>query len=471
MSPATHRLNLPDAGLGRLRRRPRPASSTSTRARVAVTALFALNGFVFGSWAARVPDVSAAVEASASELGIALLCISLGALATMQLTGALCARVGSGLVSAMAAALTTLAVVLPGLATSVTGLAVALLAFGGVTGMGNVAANSLGVAVQSGRPRPLMPSLHAGFSFGGLAGALTGGLASAHGPVDLHLLGVAALGLLVLAVSAPTLVAADRRTRAQRADAGERRRALTGPRGVVVVLGVIAGSTAFGEGSITDWGALHLRESLHASPFVAAAGYAGFSLAMAVGRLGGGALLTRLGDTRLLVSGAALAAVGVLAAALSPLLGVALAGFVLVGLGLANIFPVAIARAGALGGPNGVALASTVGYSGLLGGPPVIGFAAEAAGIPLALTTISVLAVTAALLAAVVHGDRNPAVVLALATRMPGRVVALSRRQAARLLEGSRTAVHRHASDLSLLTEPAMSGSSRQDASLDPLAA
>jgi hypothetical protein len=52
-----------------------------------------------------VPDVSDHVTATPASLGAALLCVSLGALATMRLTGALCDRLGPGLVSALAAAL------------------------------------------------------------------------------------------------------------------------------------------------------------------------------------------------------------------------------------------------------------------------------------------------------------------------------------------------------------------------------
>src|SRR5207237_220165 len=65
-----------------------------------------------------------------------------------------------------------------------------------------------------------------------------------------------------------------------------------------------AGATAYGEGALSDWGALHLREQLHAAPALAAAGYAGFSTAMAVGRLAGGRLVAAIGERRLLVGGA-----------------------------------------------------------------------------------------------------------------------------------------------------------------------
>jgi MFS family permease len=410
------------------RRRLPAVAVTWGRLRVAITALFALDGFVFGSWAARVPDVASQVGATPSLLGLALLCLSVGALAAMQLTGALCQRLGAGMVSATAAVLLSGVAVLPGLATSVPSLAAALLAFGAVTGAVNVAANSLGVRAEAWRGRPLLPSLHAGFSFGGLGGALAGGLASAAAiePAP-HLLAVTAAALLVTTAIAPALAAADALPAPGESSAGPARssgrarfdrylrvpqaarrarrvagRRPAGPRGLLVALGVLAGCTAYGEGALMDWGALHLRESVHASPAVAAGGYAGFSLAMAVGRLAGNRLVELLGSTRLLAGGALLAAAGMLVAAFSPVIAVVLAGFVLVGLGLANVFPLAIARAGALGGAAGVALASTVGYTGLLGGPAVMGVMSEQVGLPVALTSISVLAVLAAGLAVAV---------------------------------------------------------------------
>lgn len=120
---------------------------------------------------------------------------------------------------------------------------------------------------------------------------------------------------------------------------------------------------------------------------------------MTVGRLSGTALLERLGQTRTLVAGGALAALGMLLGALAPTTWLALLGFAVTGLGLANIFPVAVARAGALAGPSGVAAASTLGYGGMLLGPPAIGFLADWFSLPVALTTVALLAAAAALIA------------------------------------------------------------------------
>jgi MFS family permease len=162
---------------------------------------------------------------------------------------------------------------------------------------------------------------------------------------------------------------------------------------------VIALCSAYGEGAVSDWGALHLREDLGVTPGLAAAGYAAFALAEACGRLAGSSLLARLGQTRVLVFGGLVTCVGMIAAALAPALPLALVGFALAGLGVANAFPTAMARVGILAGPNGVAAASTLGYAGFLLGPPTIGFLASAVSLRVALTTVSLLAIVAVALA------------------------------------------------------------------------
>ncbi|WP_448610427.1 MFS transporter [Geodermatophilus sp. URMC 60] len=380
-----------------------PTAPTLPRLQAAVAAVFVLDGAVFGSWATRVPDVAAGLGVGHSALGLALLCLSIGALAAMQVTGALCARLGAGVVTAVASLLLCVSVVLPGLATSMPELCAALLVFGGATGMVNVAANAVGVTVERRLGRPLLSGLHAGFSFGGLGGALLGGLLATVAGVAAHLLLVGALGLLVTAWAARSLVGADGPRSAAADPAGEEGRSR--PTAVLVVLGAIAGCTAFGEGALSDWGALHLRDELGATTSLAAAGYAGFSLAMACGRLAGGRLVAALGERRLLAGGTVLAAAGGAAAVTATSVPTALGGFVLVGLGLANVFPLAISRAGVLGGARGIALATTVGYTGLLGGPPLIGLLAEHAGLPVALATVPLLALVAAVLALSVAGD------------------------------------------------------------------
>ncbi|MER7660288.1 MFS transporter [Streptomyces sp. NPDC096193] len=369
-----------------------------SRLRTALTLFFALDGFLFAGWVVRIPAIKQQTGASASDLGLALLGVSAGAVVTMTLTGRLCRRFGSHPVTVASAVLMSLSIALPALTHSTLALGLVLLVFGAAYGGINVAMNSAAVDLVAALRRPVMPSFHAAFSLGGMVGAGLGALVAGGLSPTVHLLLLAVIGLLVTAVVGRVLLgqAAPVTERARRDPAPHR---LTGrTRRLVAVFGVIALCTAYGEGAMADWGALHLEQDLDAHPGVAAIGYSLFALAMTVGRLTGTTLLERLGQTRTLVAGGTTAAAGMLLGSLAPTVWLALLGFGVAGLGLANIFPVAVARAGALAGPGGVATASTLGYGGMLLGPPAIGFLADWFSLPVALTTVAALAAGAALI-------------------------------------------------------------------------
>ncbi|MFE4577271.1 MFS transporter [Streptomyces chartreusis] len=374
-----------------------------TRLRTAITAFFALDGFLFAGWVVRIPAIKHQTGASAGDLGLALLGVSAGAVLTMTLTGRLCRRYGSHQVTVVCAVLLSLSVALPPLTHSVLALGAVLLIFGAAYGGINVAFNSAAVDLVTALRRPIMPSFHAAFSLGGMVGAGLGGLVAGARSPTLHLAGLAVIGLLVTAVAAPTLLRHEppsTPTPAPSAPSAPEtsHRPQGRVRGLVIVFGLIAGCTAYGEGAMADWGALHLEQDLDASSGVAALGYTCFALAMTIGRLSGTALLERLGHGRTVVAGGATAAAGMLLGSLAPSLWAALLGFAVTGLGLANLFPVAVERAGTLAGPSGVATASTFGYGGMLLGPPAIGFMADWLSLPVALTSVAVLAAIATLI-------------------------------------------------------------------------
>ncbi|WP_164904829.1 MFS transporter [Streptomyces cyaneus] len=381
---------------------PDSAHSALTRLRIALTVFFALDGFVFAGWVVRIPAIKQQTGASASTLGLALLGVSAGAVVTMMLTGRLCRRYGSHQVTVVCAVLLSLSVALPPLTHSAPALGAVLLIFGAAYGGINVAFNSAAIHLVAALRRPIMPSFHAAFSLGGMIGAGLGGLVAGHLSPTRHLLGLTVIGLIVTALTGPTLLRHDppRPPDAPRHGSGEGtpRRLDRRTRGLVIVFGMIALCTAYGEGAMADWGALHLEQDLGASPGLAAVGYSCFALAMTVGRLTGTVLLERLGRTRTVVAGGATAAAGMLLGSLTPSVWAALIGFAVTGLGLANLFPVAVERAGTLAGPSGVATASTLGYGGMLLGPPAIGFMADWFSLSTALTSVAALAAAAALI-------------------------------------------------------------------------
>nr|WP_307839614.1 MFS transporter [Streptomyces sp. MBT49] len=376
-----------------------------TRLRVALTTFFALDGFVFAGWVVRIPAIKEQTGASPSTLGLALLGVSAGAVVTMAFTGRLCNRYGSHPVTVVCAVLLSLSVTLPPLTHSAAALGIVLLLFGAAYGGINVAFNSAAVDLVAALRRPVMPTFHAAFSLGGMIGAGLGGLVAGSLSPARHLLGLGIIGLLVTALTAPTLLRHEPPRPPEHVTRATGEPTPPGPdahgpeprtRRLVLVFGLIALCTAYGEGALADWGALHLEQDLDASAGAAAAGYACFALAMTVGRLTGTTLLERLGRTRTVVTGGSVAAAGMLLGSLAPELWAALVGYAVAGLGLANLFPVAVERAGALAGPSGVAVASTLGYGGMLLGPPAIGFMADWFSLSAALTSVAVLAAVAA---------------------------------------------------------------------------
>jgi MFS family permease len=394
--------------------------------RVAVTVFFALDGYLFASWAVRVPAVKAQVGASPAALGLALLGLSAGSIATMTASGALCRRFGSRAVTVAAATMLSVTLVLPALARSAVELGLALAAFGIAYGGLNVAMNSVAVDLVAALRRPVMPSFHAAWSFGGLAGASVGGLLAPHLSPRADLALVAVAGLVVTAIFSrkvlrftdgteptPPEVRAVAREAQRVHRRGAWRVGAYPPRRsawrIVVLFGLIAACSAYGEGAIADWGALHLRDDLSTGAGLAAAGFAAFAVAEACGRLAGTRLLARYGERRVLAAGGLTACAGMLAAALAPGhpvavgLPLALIGFAATGLGVANMFPAAMTRAGLAAGPRGVAAASTLGYAGFLLGPPTIGLLASGIGLPAGLTTVSALGLIAAMLAGLAH--------------------------------------------------------------------
>ncbi|RII08044.1 Inner membrane protein YbjJ [Streptomyces sp. YIM 130001] len=382
-----------------------PGDPAISRLRIALTVFFGLDGFIFAGWVVRIPAIKEQTGASASTLGLALLGVSAGAVVTMTLTGRLCRRFGSHPVTVACAVLLALSIALPPLTHSPLVLGTVLLVFGAAYGGLNVAMNSAAVDLVRALGRPVMPSFHAAFSLGGMIGAGLGGLVAGSLSPTPHLLALTAIGLLVTAAAAPTLLRQPPPAPAPRSSApGRSGGSAGGTPWIVAVFGLIALCTAYGEGALADWGALHLQDDLHASPGTAAAGYSLFALTMTAGRLSGTLLLERLGQTRTLVAGGATAAAGMLAGALAPSVWAALLGFAVTGLGLANIFPVAIERAGALAGPSGVATASTLGYGGMLLGPPMIGFMADWYSLPVALTSVAALAAVSAVIGFAVRG-------------------------------------------------------------------
>jgi Major Facilitator Superfamily len=296
-------------------------------------------------------------------------------------------------------------------------LMAALACYGAMAGMLDVAMNACGARLEVGYGRPILSSLHAGYSIAGLAGAGIGALSAGLGIGVLPTLAATAAVLIAggLAAGPRVVIPSPAPLVEQPQDAPHRSaRQLSG---LIWVLGLLALFGQVGEGSAGDWSAVYLHVDLHSSAAFAAAGLAAFSIMMAAGRVAGDRLAGRFGPVRLVRASGLVAGLGLAAGLLIGTPAAAVAGFALLGAGLAGLFPQIVSAAVRLDPDRAgrtIGRIAAIAYSGLLSGPVVIGAVASGVGLRDALLLPAALAVVVAVLAGTVNAGsparQSPAV-------------------------------------------------------------
>lgn len=384
-------------------------STRLLRARIAVIGAFGINGFLLASWVVSIPQVEEGAGLSHATLGTILLLMGLGSFVSMQIGGWAVDRVGSRLVTTVALAMLTGAVILPALAVDAGTpvLALAVLAIGLGNGAVDVGMNAHAVQVERAYGRPLMSGFHACWSIGGAIGAGVGAIVRGQGVgLTPYLLGAAIAGALAAALLLPGLLPPyDATTDAPETEVRER---LSPDRRRIVGLALLAFALMLAEGVAADWSALHARDHLDAGSLAALA-YASFAVAMTGGRLVADRVTARVGAVAVVRWGSVTAAVGMLVAVASPALPLTLVGWAVFGLGLSGTVPQIFSAAGAMSEAGGGVIMSRIvgaGYLGLLAGPALIGWIAAGASLTLALLLPAALCVLAVRWAGLLGSDQ-----------------------------------------------------------------
>lgn len=374
-------------------------------ARVAVTTIFFTNGLLVANWFARIPDVKQRLGLSEGTLSIALLSMAVGALIAQPATGWLIGKKGSRLLTSIMALLFCATLLLPGLATSLPLLMLALLLVGAANGALDVSMNAQAALVEQRYRRSIMNSFHAFWSVGGLIGAAIGGLAVAQGlTVAWHFALAAAVAAIVMFVAIRGLLPDGPATAS-----ASHEPAFALPTRALLPMGIVALCALICEGAIGDWGAIYLREWMGTPAGMAAAGYSFFALMMAGGRFAGDWLTTRFGSGSIVRSGGVLVVLGIVLVLFGGVPLVAIAGYGLVGAGVSCIFPLilsAAARTPGVARGTGIAAMATVGYTGFLIGPPLIGSLAELITLRGALGVLGLFGVLIIVLGSSVRGEK-----------------------------------------------------------------
>ena len=354
----------------------------------AARAFFFIGGFGTATWAPLVPLLRERLMVGDDVLGMLLLCIGVGSLLTMPLSGALAMRLGCRRV-VMTASILFAAILLLVSCVDALSLAVPIvLIFGAVMGCIDVVVNIVAVLVEKGVGRRIMSGMHAFWSLGGFAGAgLYGVWVGLLGLTPFQSTAIAAgLILLLTVVYGRHLIPYG----------GGGGALLALPRGIIVFVGMTAFIAFLSEGAVMDWGGVYLTTVRGMDLALAGTGYSVFSAAMLTMRFLGDRVVQRIGALLVAVGGALLAFGGILLVMFAPVDALLYVGFFAIGIGSANIVPVffsLMGRQNVMPVSAAVSAVSTMGYLGILAGPAAIGFVSSLTTLQTAFAMLAALSI------------------------------------------------------------------------------
>ncbi len=347
---------------------------------------FFMAGFGLSVWAPLVPYVRERIEMTDAVFGLLLLCIGIGSLTWMPISGVLVARWGIRPVQLCSVALLALALAGMALTDSIGWLGLALFCFGGSLGVIDVIMNIQAVLVETAVGRRLMSNFHGMYSLGAISGALV-------------LTGLLSLGLapevgsfMMIGVIVAANLALARGYLPNRAPGGGL--AFVRPTGLVMLVGLMCFVVYLAEGAVLDWSALYLTGEKGLEVARGGLGYAAFALMVTIARFAGAPLVNSLGTARVIAFGGMLAAFGIGLSLTAEHWALALVGYGLCGLGCANVSPVLISSLSRQDGMPvqlAVTVATTIGFAGVLAGPAMMGMVAHFSSLGMAFALLAVL--------------------------------------------------------------------------------
>ena len=385
---------------------------TSRRARVAVAVLFLTNGAVFANLLPRYPQIKAELGLTNAALGTAIAAFPLGALIAGLAAGSLIHRFRSSRIAVLGTVLTSVALLVAGVAGSWWALAVALFVGGSLDAVVDVAQNAHGLRVQRRYGRSILNSFHALWSTGAVLGGLMGSAAAGLDlPLSVHLGGSGVLFSLIAAGSYRYLLpgpeTAERVDPAEpsaspdppvtRTAGGRWSRVPSGTVIVLLALGVISCGGSVTEDAGASWGAIYLGGSLGAEAAVAGMAFVALQGMQFIGRLIGDRLVDRFGQRTVARYGGAITAIGMGTALAFPSTLLTIAGFGAAGFGVATLIPAAMHAADELPGlPPGAGLTVVTWLLrvGFLLSPPVVGVIADATSLRVGLLVVPIAGLT-----------------------------------------------------------------------------
>ena len=361
-----------------------PPENTATRS------AFGLAGFLMAVWASMVPFVKISLDLDEAHLGGLLLCVGLGALVVMPFCGGLVAKRGAKFLLRIALFLIPFILFIINFSTNVFLTAILLFFFGMVFGSIDVAMNVHAVEVDRRSEKRLIAGFHALYSLGSVLGALgMAALLNAGIQLVYAVGGLLLLCLLLWLMTSSSLLP-------DAGKAGDCSKSFVIPKGFVLCLGLICLLLFMIEGAVLDWGGVFLVEEKNTAIENAGLAFAAFSTAMTLMRLLGDKLIVYAGPRKCVRYGSFLGALMLIGCVVFPQYWIVIGMFFILGIGLANVVPIAFAStADQKEMPMSLALAAvtTLGYTGQLAGPALIGFVAKMTSLSVAFSILALFLV------------------------------------------------------------------------------
>lgn len=373
------------------------------RARWAGAVAYAGQGVCFAALVTRIPALKDRFELDDGTLALLLAVVPLVAGVGSVLAGNLASKVGAAPLVRVMGPVVPLSLVAVGLSSSMPMLVAVLVVVGLALGSVDAAMNTHGVAVQARYGRSLMASFYAIFSLAGIVGA---GLAFLAADSSLSLASffaiIAAVLIPIQLIAGPLLL-----------------RGLVEPDGTVdevspdhpgivqvpwrpiVLIGIALTCVYIADSAASNWSAVYLTDGLGSSESVAALAYLVYALTTLIARTVIDRGVMSRGVVPIVRAGGLLAALAALIVAVAPGPVLGLAGFAVLGIGIAPVIPLAFTAAASHDpGGTGVAVArvNVFNYAGFVLGAPLIGLVAEVSSLRWAFAVlVPVLLVAVAL--------------------------------------------------------------------------
>jgi len=369
--------------------------------RAAVGVMFFLAGLCFASWASRIATVQQTLGLSDAGLGAILFSLPVGLMCSLPFSGWVITKIGSRRL--LIISLITYSVVLIGLslAQNVVQLIGCLLLFGFSSNAVNISVNTQAVAAEGLYQQPIMASFHGLWSLAGFTGAGIGTFMIGHRVNPFHHF------IIILSITAVVSLLVSRylyddygsaKTTETPSLSLRQRLSLIFP---LLTLGSIAFCSLICEGAMFDWSVIYFKKVVQAPIALQGLGFTAFMFTMAGGRFVADFFAHRFGLKRTLQVSGTLTVTGLLVAVSFPHVYTAMAGFMLIGIGVSSVVPMVYSAAGKSKTMSpGVALAavSTVGFAGFFVGPPVIGFIAGLATLRASFLFVAVMGISVVVL-------------------------------------------------------------------------